>query len=199
VQAQRQRAQSSLQHPKLKTIRPHRARSHCHRRNHAAKLPPSAPPEPETMPVPRSPRQMRAFPRKVAMDTFAGRPTAQWSNSRDRHPASEGPATAYLPAVLLAERNMAPKAPPRADLDDQHGCRRSVMRKHAGQRIGLRCFPIVRPHKNCPRRVAGEFLHCRIADFGWHDAGSAGRCRETGHLWAFRSRSVLPFGSFAIG
>src|SRR5229473_2319190 len=34
-------------------------------------------------------RQMRAFPRKVAMDTYAGRPAAQWPKSSDRHPASE--------------------------------------------------------------------------------------------------------------
>jgi hypothetical protein len=32
---------------------------------------------------------MRAFQRKVAMDTYAGRPTAQWANPRDRRPASE--------------------------------------------------------------------------------------------------------------
>jgi hypothetical protein len=34
-------------------------------------------------------RQMRAFQRKVTMDTYAGRPTAQWSNPRDRRPTSE--------------------------------------------------------------------------------------------------------------
>jgi hypothetical protein len=43
-------------------------------------------------------RQERAFPRRVAIDTYAGRPTAQGSNSRDRHPAREDLAADHLPA-----------------------------------------------------------------------------------------------------
>jgi len=38
-----------------------------------------------------------------------------------------------ISAVLLAERHVTPQPPPRADLDDRWGCRRSVM--HADERL----------------------------------------------------------------
>ena len=42
---------------------------------------------------------MRAFSGKVAMDTYAGRATAQQSNPRSRATAGEGLTAAHLPAV----------------------------------------------------------------------------------------------------
>ena len=50
-----------------------------------------------------------AFQRKVAMDTYAGRPPAQWSKPRDRRPASEAllPLT-YPPFCTLGRRHDRP-------------------------------------------------------------------------------------------